>query len=189
MSTRGAIGRITSKEGEPITFSCRYHHWDSNPESLGQTLFKLFKGHFKRDINAMLKMLIDDHPAGWSTINDADFALPAGYKNIGKDDSKPPQCYCHGDRKEKGHVITEKNASECGCEYIYAFTPDGKTMMILSSYCDDGAKMIGFFGQGDPDAKWYVIGELNLNGKAPKNWEARPLANAPSKSKKVVEKV
>ena len=170
MSTRGAIGRITSKEGEPITFSCRYHHWDSNPESLGQTLFKLFKGHFKRDINAMLKMLIDDHPAGWSTINDADFALPAGYKNIGKDDSKPPQCYCHGDRHEKKTYVTEKDASDIGCEYVYAFTKDGKKMIILSSYCKNGDKMIGAFGCGDPNAIWKPIAEIDLDGKEP-DWE------------------
>lgn len=176
MSTRGAVGRITSKPGEAITFSGIFSHWNNYPDGAGKALFNLYKKAFKRDTNAMLKYLIDDHPAGWSTIN--------GDPNV-----LPTQCYCHGNRKEEGRVITEKNASKCGCEYVYAFTPDGKTMLILSSYCEDGSKMIGMFGCGDPKAEWKVIGELKLNGAAPKNWETYPLINAPSKSKKVVEKV
>jgi len=187
MSTRGGIVRLTSKEKEPITFIGVYHHWDSYVSALGKTLFNLNKGFFKGDTEAMLKVLIDEHQAGWSTINDKDFSLTPGYRNDDYNrpanvsltdylDSLPkqPQCYCHGDRKEKAQVLTEKNASDCGCEYVYAFT--GNTMLILSSYCEDGHKMIGAFGMGDPNATWKVIGEVDLKGKAPR-WDRKTIKN------------
>lgn len=156
MSTRGCIARLTSKPGKKIHFKGVYHHWDSYPEALGCTLFDAYKNRFKSDINAMLKYFIDEHPAGWSTIN-AD-----------------EECYCHGGRAEKGWVVTEKNASRSGCEYVYAFS--GKTMVILSSYCEDGAKMVGMFGCGDPKAKWKVIGIVDLDGNEP-DWENKLVTN------------
>ena len=116
MSTRGCIARSTG-EG---TFKGVYHHWDGYPTALGATLWKLYHGHFKRDLGGMLTFLIERHPAGWSTINNADFKLPAGYqeakyrkKRNGDDDySKPiphgPVCYCHGGRHEGASPITEE---------------------------------------------------------------------------------
>jgi hypothetical protein len=56
-----------------------YHHWDSYPEGLGTTLAELYATHFAGDLSKMLKTLIDDHPAGWSTINGADFSLEPGF--------------------------------------------------------------------------------------------------------------
>ena len=57
-----------------------------------------------------------------------------------------PQCYCHGERSEDGSEITSENAAKSGCEYVYAFDEESRTMYVLSSYYDDGAKMIGMFG-------------------------------------------
>lgn len=121
MATRGCIARRTGEH----SFAGIYHHWDSYPSGLGKTLFGLYNGFFQRDLDAMLRMLLDEHPAGWSTINGADFSLPAGYVNdpidrISDEVATGPRCYCHGDRHETsdGHV-TEKNADETGCEYVY----------------------------------------------------------------------
>lgn len=162
MSTRAVIARKTN-DG----FKGRYHHWDGYPSGLGDTLFDIFNGHFKRDMRAMLKYLLDDHPAGWSTINGHDFALDPGF------DSRGPNCYCHGSRSEKGNVLTHKNASGCGCEWAYVFDGDS-TMEIYSSYCNggrhDGAKMIGAFGCGDPDAKWVLCATVDLTAGKP-DWE------------------
>jgi len=76
MSTRGAIARLNGNGG----FKGVYNHFDSYPEGLGRTLFKIYREVFNKDLKAMTKFLIDDHPAGWSTINGCDFSLPAGYR-------------------------------------------------------------------------------------------------------------
>lgn len=177
MGTRGVIARIT-----PNGFRGRYHHWDSYPSGLGESLWKLYHGHFKGDLRAMLKVLIDEHPAGWSTICGKDFSLQAGYvesitdrtKEIDKDKQRP-LCYCHGDRKEKGWEVTEKNASGSGCEWAYVFNEETSEMLILASYCNysdkmKGVKMVGFFGCGDETAIWKLTKKVKLNGKEP-NWK------------------
>jgi hypothetical protein len=171
VSTRSCIAR---QNGEGFTGV--YHHWDGYPTGLGASLFHLYNGHFQKDIKVMLKTLIDDHPAGWSTITDRDFSLEAGYIELDKKNAENnwmskgrPQCYCHGDRHEEAQVITEKNASDVGCEYAYVFDDNGR-MRIMSSYNDDGSKMIGMFGSGNPDAGWRQIAIVELNGKEP-DWE------------------
>lgn len=78
MSTRGAIARATGV-GQ---FAGRYHHWDSYPSGLGATLHELYNGFFACDVRAMLRTLIDEHPAGWSTINGADFSLAPGFRDF-----------------------------------------------------------------------------------------------------------
>ena len=211
MSTRGAIVRV---DGDG--FKGVYHHWDSYPSGLGATLFSLYQGHFNHDLERMLKELIDDHPAGWSTINAKNFSSPIGYQSLdqaicgtcGKPNwehyyqnwehhGKPltpkakremgrgnycalghsfdyvrtdnPECYCHGDRSEDALVVTEKNAAGIGCEWVYAFNQKTQ-MIVLGSYNEDGGKMIGMFGMGNPDAKWRIKAVIDLNGPEP-NWE------------------
>lgn len=159
MSTRSVIARKTE-----TGFKGRYHHWDGYPTALGATLFNLLNEHFKRDLGAMLKTLLDDHPAGWSTINEADFTQEPGYGIVGA-----PCCYCHGERSENGNELTEANAQACGCEWAYVF--DGTTMLVLSSYHPEGGKMIGMFGCGNPEAKWYQVGQVDLLAPEP-DWEA-----------------
>jgi len=145
MSTRSSIARLTSKKNKPVKFKGVYHHWDGHPTTLGETLFDLRNGQFEGDTKAMLKYLIDEQPAGWSTINGGSF-----------------------DRiNDRAFEITEKNAAGSGCEYAYAFTKDGATMVVLSSYCENGAKMIGMFGMGDSAAEWKPIGVVDLNGEEP----------------------
>lgn len=205
MSTRSVIARKT-----PSGFKGVYHHWDGYPSGLGATLFGLFNGHFKRDLNAMMKYLVDDHPAGWSTINGADFTLPPGprkrgeapckvckcpewmhytqyYANKGLPtppsfDGKSYQVFNHGYVEpelphgpecfppNEANELTEANASACGCEWAYAFT-DTRHMEIYSSYHPNGGKMIGMFGCGNPDAKWYLVAVVDLVSDDDPNWE------------------
>ena len=66
---------------ELTEFEGRYHHWDSYPSGLGATLWNLYHGHFQKDLNQMLQVLIDEHPAGWSTINNKDFAKDPGFED------------------------------------------------------------------------------------------------------------
>lgn len=156
MATRGGIARIT-KDG---SFCGVYHHWDSYPTGLGATLWDLYHNRHNKNLKSMMKELIDEHPAGWSTINDVDWSIKPGYT----EDKDTPKCFCHGNRSEEKLTLTEENASEIGCEYIYAFKEekDKDIMLILSSYVE-GRKMIGFFGSGNPDAEWKIIAEINLN--------------------------
>lgn len=173
MSTRSVIARKTE-----TGFSGRYHHWDGYPEGLGATLFQLRNGHFKKDTKAMLKTLIDDHPAGWSTIVNADFGIEPGFAGtMSEEAGKRPQCYCHGSRHEQAGEITEKTASGSGCEWAYVFDPTGSTMEIQSSYCDlsregvGGDKMIGACGCGDDRAIWLTVATIDLNGTEP-DWKS-----------------
>lgn len=158
MSTRAVIARKTE-----TGFKGNYHHWDGYPSALGATLFALYNGHFQKDLPTMLKVLLDDHNA-WSTINEGDFTKEPGYGNEGA-----PHCYCHGSRSEKMEPMTELNAQACGCDWAYVF--DGTQMLVLSSYHPEGGKMIGLFGCGNPNAKWYQVASVDLNGPEP-DWEA-----------------
>ena len=163
MSTRGAIVRFTN--GETTEFAGRYHHWDSPPPHLGATLWALYHGHFQRDLRRMLEVLIDEHPAGWSTINNKDFSMEPGYAMQGEH----PVCYCHGARSEEEHLVTHETAADIGCEYVYGFD-EGPTLVVLASFCEDGGKMIGMFGMGDPKAVWKEIGRVPLDGPEP-DWD------------------
>src|SRR5258707_8313309 len=141
------------------TFAGRYHHWDSYPSGLGVALVKLYRGHFKRDLDRMLQVLLDEHKS-WSTIVHKDFTLKPGYTNVAsrpegmsiEDFSKlplnrRPQCYCHGARHEEGFIADEK--SDCGASWVYAFEtvpaqtagePDQQVLHVLTreEHADSG---------------------------------------------------
>ncbi len=170
MGTRGAITRVRNDSG----FIGTYHHWDSYPSGLGQTLWSIFHKVFNQNLPRMLKVLIDDHPAGWSTINNKDFGLDPGFvesqKNSTQEQKTKPECYCHGDRESEPWAVTEENASGSGVEYAYVFDEEKGLMLIKSSYRENGEKMVGYFGAGDPDAEWKNIASVDLSGKEP-DWE------------------
>ncbi len=150
MSTNGIIARSTG-EG---TFEGVYHHWDSYPnEGLGQFLIRILTGHFQNDLARMLCFLIDEHPAGWSTIANKDFALKPGYtaeslrhpSSSGMSDEdyhaamerfralpdyRRPQCYCHGKRHEEPQVLTEK--SDVGASWAYVFDEQERILHVCN---------------------------------------------------------
>lgn len=185
MATRGAIVR---RHGDG--FAGVYHHWDSYPEGLGKTLWDLYRGHFQRDIDAMLRFLIEEHPAGWSSIVDADFSLEPGFtesRNSRADDyydgkltteewlslpqNRRPHCYCHGDRSEEPWLVTHENASGSGVEWVYYFNPPHRYMAVLRSLNPDGKPMIGMFGSGNPEATWVPVAIIDLDGQQEPPWE------------------
>ena len=175
MSTNGIIARSTG-EG---TFEGRYHHWDSYPNGLGVALVELYRGHFQRDLSRMLQVLLDKHPAGWSTIVHKDFKLKPGFTNvaqrpegvsIGEFQNQPlnrrPQCYCHGVRHEDGFLHNEK--SDCGAEWAYVFEtlperegePEQRILHVLDR-------------QKHKDSEeyfWYEAGRINLDSTDEINW-------------------
>jgi hypothetical protein len=153
MGTRGCIARKTAGG-----FAGRYHHWDSYPLGLGKMLWDLYHDHFNRDLDRMLAVLIDEHPAGWASI-DGDWRQPPGFGVEG------PRCFCHGGRTDSESLITEVTASSVGCEWAYVF--EGDQMAVLSSFRLDGRKMIGMFGAGDPEAVWRCLRVIDLSGDEP----------------------
>lgn len=124
-------------------------YWDSYPEELGKTLWQLYHTVFGKDLEALLKTVIDDHPAGWSGLHASTFdgrvqtkpktdvtepesaelseASVLKLRNLLAQMTGVPSlpddlnCYCHGDNPEKGWQVNEDNASGSGVEYVYAF--------------------------------------------------------------------
>ena len=84
MSTRACIARPYG-EG----FRGVYHHWDGYPSGLGASLYRLRWLRYGGDTEAMAAELIDAHPAGWSTINGADWSLPIGFVELDSHDGVP----------------------------------------------------------------------------------------------------
>jgi hypothetical protein len=186
MSTRSCILRPGLEHESP---SGRYIHADGYPSGVGKTLYHAIREHFQGDIAAALKLLIDDHPAGWSALAGADFTLKPGFTNFSvpkkyrhKDGStdwtafwnsplqRRPRCYCHGQRHEERADLTLDKASSWGCEYAYVVSPESRKLYVLSSYTKDGDKMIGMCGMGDEDAAWKLLAEVDLDGEEP-DWE------------------
>jgi hypothetical protein len=116
MSTRGVIA--VSHDGE--TWQGRYHHWDSYPEGLGMAL-QLCYVHFRGDLRKMLDYLIEQHPAGWSTIVRSDFHLEPGFVADFRRwhlESRP-QCFCHGDRSEPELLISCTDDTDTEWAYVF----------------------------------------------------------------------
>jgi hypothetical protein len=111
MSTRGIIARTTGHEGQ---FAGRYLHWDNYPTNRGPQLWRMLHDEFKNNVEKMLVYLIDKHPAGWSTLDNA--------PETGK-----RECYCHPKRKrdaEKGFLFTHETfarGDNGGAEWLYVY--------------------------------------------------------------------
>jgi len=191
MSTRSVIARPTA-----AGFQGRYVHWDGYPSGVGRQIYGLFQGHFGKDFDRLQRVLLDEHPAGWSSLS-GDWTKAPGFAEDPRNTDGPgkaddlshaedgPTCYCHGERQEQAYEVSQANAWGSGCEYVYVLhlSAEGQPLMtVYSAYepfteCSVSGrkargrrKMIGYFGMGNPDATWHVVAALDLNG-APPDWE------------------
>ena len=167
MGTRACIAE--THEG---SWRGRYHHWDGYPTALGKTLWDVYHGHFGRNITTMLQFLIHDHPAGWSTINGADWNMQAGY--VGMDSvetNQGPQCYCHGTRHE-GAEPPLGPEDDAGLEWCYVIDAVARTMTVLKHVWQSDE--VPYIGIGCMTAKeplkWKEVAVVSLDGEEPK-WE------------------
>lgn len=151
MSTNSVIARRIGRE-----WVGRYHHWDGYPGGVGKALFELYNGHFEKDIGAMLKTLIDDHPAGWSNIVDVDFSLEPGYENPSFDLTleerralpQRPQCYCHGARSEEGQLW--RTGDDLTYMWLYVIDSDSRCMEVI----DSEGEPVGIVDLDGPEPYW-----------------------------------
>ena len=116
----------------------RYHNWDSYPSGLGEALYNLYYT-YNRDLSLLCKVLIDEHPAGWSTIVNRDFSLEPGFITIPDKENQQPLCYCHGDHPEKAVLWTEKDLP-ADLEYVYTFD-EGEILVIMDAHLRELARV------------------------------------------------
>lgn len=161
MSTNGMIARPKDGEG----FEGRYHHWDSYPEGLGASLFKLANGYFKNDLHRMMQVLVDEHSA-WSTIvgdstgDVADFSLEPGFLPTGSD-NKRAQCYCHGDRHEENELITNEDYRKwVGIEWIYIVDPDLRSITVLYPEYEGPLRNLGTYSLSASEPDWEALSKM-----------------------------
>lgn len=163
MSTRGVIARATGE----AKFKGVYHHSDSYGTGLGDTLIELYRGHFKHDLESMLRVLIDESPCGWSTIVGKDFNLKPGYtwQKATADGasyevySKRPNYRRPQRFEDDSFEITE--ADDTDCEFAYVFDVENKTVHVL-----DRAKQpegTGYY--------WRDIGRVELDSEEKPDWD------------------
>lgn len=132
MSTRSVVA-FKTPDGR---FIGRYCHFDGYPSGVGKTLFDAYRAHFGRDLAKLRKFLIDDHPAGWSSLTGADFSKRPGYtdpvKRINRRANTPEraQCYCHGDRHEGRSDWTPDMLERTPVPFVYLFDPVRATLEI-----------------------------------------------------------
>ena len=168
MSTRAAIARAVDKGDGGIHFEGRYHHWDGYPTGLGATLYEAYNGFFQRDLDAMLKYLVDDHPAGWSTINGSDFSLEPGFF-----DSFDHNGTCVCGLPENEHLCQTSGHEEhvrahlpypCGRDYGlhlgHRYEPDEATRQHLAAI----ARIPRCFCHGGRSENAYLVTEENASG-------------------------
>ena len=135
MSTRSVIGVYTNREqGE---WRGTYHHFDGYPTGLGKSLWKLYHEFYEGLLPAMLEMLIDAHPQGWSSIVDADWnKRPTWDDNPGeytkRGEKWPPMSYRYRPGEEDSAWYFDQT-TEGGQEWAYVFDIESNTMTILQS--------------------------------------------------------
>lgn len=138
MSTRAVIARTTQK-GEG--FKGVYHHNDGYPRELGKYIIGLYK-YFHGDIEKMMHFIIDEHPAGWSTL-DGDWKLKPGYnENYRLPQTSPKQrrahCFCHGDRHYEENFYDDTMLSNMwDIEFLYVVNERNHEMFMQVIVNDD----------------------------------------------------
>lgn len=116
MSTRAAIGRIKAD-----SFEARYHHHDGYPTGLGRTFLQ--RALAAPDLEAFLRYVVDEHPAGWSSLWDT---------------PEHDYCYCHNREpgEEGAPPITD---CDLFIEWAYAIDPETRRMGVWAS-CEDPSR-------------------------------------------------
>lgn len=147
MSTRAVIGVYTNREqGE---WRGTYDHWDGYPHGLGKSLWKLYHEFYKGLLPAMVEMLIDAHPQGWSTIVGADWHKRPTWLDSTKDiyergEFPPPMSYRYRPgHDEPWHFDQTTDGAQ---EWAYVFDLQSNTMTVLE--CGGSMEKLAYIVKG-----------------------------------------
>ncbi|GAA1110028.1 MULTISPECIES: hypothetical protein [Nocardiopsis] len=182
MSTRGAIAVPTD-----TGWRGRYHHFDSRPAQLGHELLHLYHRTFDGDHEAMARVLIDDHPAGWANLIALYFPWPVdqeefarvGYEGVMSDVwGRFPECYCHGQHNEATDEAEQTLTcrcpdpdTDCGPEFIewaYVITP--QALRVFSSRPFGVHRLIALVPwQRDNAPDWQAAEVRAITGEIPED--------------------
>lgn len=140
MSTRSIIARVGKVEGE---FSGVYAHWDGTPRCRGPLLWKIIHEEFDSDLKVALVFLIDEHRAGWSSLDRRNcYCHPHLSKDADHKGRKPEAAniYTHAD------VVTGKT----DIEWLYAFD-EQRNRLFVRDISNDAEMLIEL---SDPEPDW-----------------------------------
>lgn len=161
MSTPSVIARQRGDGWEG-----RYVHSDGYPTGMGAFLhggaWKLPSAYeqFGGDTETMLRFLVDEHPAGWSCIFDANLGKAKVVKNWRRKDAvgMSVRCYCHsGDAEEAklDWLITNENVSGYDVAWVYVVSRAGVAVLAFESAST--FVPVAFVRWTDTDVDWGVI--------------------------------
>lgn len=141
MSTRSIIARIGKNEGE---FSGVYNHSDGMPRTQGPVLFQIIASEFKGDLKSALRYLIDEHPAGWSSI------IP-----------EHRRCFCHPENANDPEFREREPALACtftlkdsDAQWLYVFDKENMRLYVRDIR-HDSEHIVELAAAEEPD--WTVI--------------------------------
>ena len=147
----------------PDGFIGRIHLEDGDPAALGRTLYHIHRTQFHGNTTNMLRVLLDEHPAGWVSIVGHDFAYPAGYTtkphllNYTEYWKSPewlrPQCRCHGDAQYPEMTCTEQDEL-WEFDWIYLIHVQNCELVIIQPHSDNSVEMIGRVRLNGPEPDW-----------------------------------
>lgn len=145
MSTRSVVARVGKHEG---TFEGRYVHWDGSPSTRGPLLWQIIRKQFKGDLKKALVHLIDEHPAGWSSLEHGN-------------------CYCHPRRSKNAEwrrrkpepavLFTDKDMADTDAEWVYAFDEESNRLFIRDIRHKEDAGLVELCGRMPTQKQWYEI--------------------------------
>lgn len=168
MGTRSVIAR---QEGDG--FKGRYCHWDGYPSHMVPALWNVVAQTFASDVNAALRVLIEDN-YGWLSIDERASANEP--LRVGLNDGRFRQVEGVGIAytTEQGQSSPDEwithDGGDWGTEYAYALNDVGIAVFDRrwGTPTEDEGKMVGYFGVGAPDSSgyWKLLGIVRWDADA-----------------------
>jgi hypothetical protein len=138
---RGPSSVIARTAGD--SWEGRHHACEGDPSGLGLALLDLAQpaGPFGGDLEKLLTVLLDEHPAGWVTIVHVDWSQRPGHTHLDHraPDSRTerPQCLCQGDRCDEPRPLIRSHGEGWGTAWAYAINARTAKMFVYERIWED----------------------------------------------------